>query len=156
MLSTLNLHSSPAEWIGYQVIAGAGAGACIQIPLVAVQAALSREDLPVGSSITIFFGTLGGALSTSMAENVFATSLIDQIPQEVPDFDPYRLLEAGATQLKDIVPKDSQGGVLKAFNTSVINVLSLAIIFSGFAFFASLLFEWTTLKRKRKGTVPES
>lgn len=156
MLTTLKLDSSPAEWIGYQVIAGAGAGSCIQIPLVAVQAVLSKEDLPVGSSITIFFGTLGGAVSTSMAENIFATSLIDRIPKEVPDFDPHRLLEAGATQIKDIVPKDSLQNVLRAFNTSVTNVLSLAIIMSGFAFFASLLFEWTNLKRKQKPTTVES
>ena len=49
MLFTLEVDSSDATWIGYQILAGAGAGACIQIPFIAVQVVLSEKDMPTGS-----------------------------------------------------------------------------------------------------------
>ncbi|TVY88550.1 Efflux pump, partial [Lachnellula willkommii] len=67
----LNVHSSAGEWIGYQLLCGLGAGAGVQIPFIAVQVVLSETDMPTGNAIAIFFNSLGGAVSISVAENVF-------------------------------------------------------------------------------------
>lgn len=31
LLSTLNVHTSTAKWIGYEILAGIGMGSCVQV-----------------------------------------------------------------------------------------------------------------------------
>jgi hypothetical protein len=50
MLYTLQVDSGPGKWIGFQILAGLGAGASIQIPFIAVQVVLSAKDMPTGST----------------------------------------------------------------------------------------------------------
>jgi MFS family permease len=54
LLSTLKPDSGHAKWIGYQVIFGLGIGCGFQQPLIAAQAALPLEDIPVGTAIMMF------------------------------------------------------------------------------------------------------
>ena len=58
MLFTLKVNSSIGTWIGYQILAGVGAGACVQIPFIAVQVVLPEKDMPVGNAVAIFFVSL--------------------------------------------------------------------------------------------------
>lgn len=51
MISTLDVDSNMGKWFGYQVLAGVGGGASVQIPFLAVQVALSQADMPVGGEI---------------------------------------------------------------------------------------------------------
>ena len=53
MIYTLKVSSSAGTWIGYQILAGVGAGACVQIPFIAVQVALDEKDMPVGNAVAI-------------------------------------------------------------------------------------------------------
>jgi hypothetical protein len=52
MLHTLRVNSNAGTWIGYQIFAGFGAGAGIQIPFIAVQVVLNSRDMPSGSKLT--------------------------------------------------------------------------------------------------------
>ena len=51
MIYTLKVTSGTGVWIGYQILAGVGAGACVQIPFIAVQVVLNEKDMPVGNAI---------------------------------------------------------------------------------------------------------
>jgi MFS family permease len=53
MLYTLKVNSSVGEWIGYQILAGVGAGACVQIPFIAVQVVLPENDMPIGNAVRL-------------------------------------------------------------------------------------------------------
>ena len=53
MLYTLKVNSGVGEWMGYQILAGVGAGAGVQIPFVAVQVVSSDKDMPTGSTFTL-------------------------------------------------------------------------------------------------------
>ena len=55
MLYTLKVDSTIGVWIGYQILAGVGAGACVQIPFIAVQVVLEEKDMPIGNAVAIFF-----------------------------------------------------------------------------------------------------
>lgn len=55
MLYTLKVNSPVGVWIGYEILAGVGAGACVQIPFIAVQVVLDEKDMPVGNAVAIFF-----------------------------------------------------------------------------------------------------
>jgi len=52
MLYTLQVSSYAGIWIGYQLLAGIGSGAAIQLPFIAVQTVCSAKDMPTGSKLT--------------------------------------------------------------------------------------------------------
>lgn len=47
LITTFQVDTRIAKWLGYQVIAGAGFGMGIQTPLIVVQTILSLDDVPV-------------------------------------------------------------------------------------------------------------
>jgi Na+/phosphate symporter len=80
LLSTLGVETSLGAQIGYQILAGAGLGACMQIPFIAVQVVLSANDMALGNAVMFFFTTLGGALAVPIAQSVFINTLYMNLP----------------------------------------------------------------------------
>jgi hypothetical protein len=136
-------------WIGYQILAGIGAGACVQIPFTAIQAVLSKKDMPTGNAIIIFFNSLGSAMSIPIAQNIFSNTLIKEIPKCTTGIDPAKIIAAGATHIREVTPKNQLAGVLTAYNTAVTRSFIVSIACAGLAFLCSLLFEWKSIKEKR-------
>lgn len=149
MLHTLTPSSSAGEWIGYQILAGVGAGACVQIPFVAIQVVLNKKDMPSGNAITIFFNTLGGAASISIAQNIFSNTLIQEIPKYTTGIDPAKIIAAGATHIREVTPKSQLAGVLTAYNIAVTRSFIVPVACAALAFLCSLLFEWKSVKGKK-------
>ncbi len=141
MLYTLKVSSTTGVWIGYQILAGAGAGACVQIPFIATQVVLSKKDMPSGNAVAIFFNSLGGAISISIAQNIFSNTLISQIPNFTRNIDPAMIIGAGPTNIRVVTPPQELPGVLEAYNVAVTNTFILAIACAGVACLCSLLFE---------------
>lgn len=46
LLYTLDVDTSAAKSVGYQILAGVGDGICVQIPVTAVQAFADAKDIP--------------------------------------------------------------------------------------------------------------
>jgi hypothetical protein len=149
LLHTLKVDSSAGTWIGYQILAGVGAGACVQVPFIAVQVVLHRTDMPVGNAVAIFFNSLGGAISISIAQNIFSNGLIQNIPKYTHGVDPATIINAGATHIRDVTPASQLPGVLKAYDIAVTNAYILSIACAGIAFILSLGFEWKSVKGKK-------
>lgn len=148
LLHTLSVNSSEGIWIGYQLLAGFGAGACVQIPFIAVQVVLDQKDMPVGNAVAIFFNSLGGAISISVAQNIFSNTLLKQLKIEVPDVNPERIVSAGATHLRAITTSEQLPGVLVAFDKAITTAFILPIAVAGLAAVSSLMMEWKSVKGK--------
>ncbi|KAI4917414.1 hypothetical protein J4E85_009933 [Alternaria conjuncta] len=149
MLYTLTVHSPPAQWIGYQILAGIGAGAGVQIPFVAVQVVTNEKDMPTANACVMFFNSLGGALSISIAQNIFVNTLAKEVPRYAEGFDARIVAEAGATNLRGVVPGDVLPGVLQGYNNAIVTAFVLAIATSSVAFFVSLGMEQKSVKGKK-------
>ncbi|KIV78873.1 hypothetical protein PV11_06479 [Exophiala sideris] len=149
LLHTLKVNSSTGMWIGYQIVAGFGAGACVQIPFIAVQVVLKRKDMPVGNAVAIFFNSLGGAISISIAQNIFSNGLVKEIPKYTTGVNPQTIINAGATHIREVTPASQLVGVLTAYNIAVTNAYILSIACASIAFLFSLGFEWKTVKGKK-------
>lgn len=75
---------------------------------------------------------LGGALSVSIGQNIFATVLVQEIPKYTTlKFSRAEILNLGATQIRDSVPLDQLEGVLKAFTQALEKTFLGIPIFSG-------------------------
>jgi hypothetical protein len=149
MIYTLKVNSNAGMWIGYQILAGAGAGACVQIPFIAVQVVLNKKDMPSGNAVAIFFNSLGGAISISIAQNIFSNTLIKEIPIYAPNADPAVIIGAGATNIRAVTSTADLPGVLEAYNVAVTSSFILPIACAGLACLCCLLFEWKSVKGKK-------
>ena len=175
LLYTLQVDSSTGRWIGYQLIAGFGAGASIQVPFVAVQVVLPQKDLPTGSmsifspptpqpppcsptiiltslsdALAIFFNTLGGALSVSIAQNIFSNTLLTQVPLQTNGaVNATTIIGAGATHVQQITPPQYLLGVLTAYDKAVTTAFILPIATGAIACLVSFGVEWKSVKGKK-------
>jgi hypothetical protein len=67
----------------------------------------------------IFANTFGGALSVSIAENVFANKLVMEVPKHTTNISGSDILSIGATHLREAIPADQLQGVLTAYNIAI-------------------------------------
>ncbi|KAI5119573.1 hypothetical protein M0805_006458 [Coniferiporia weirii] len=149
LLFTLTVSASAGKWIGYQILTGFGAGAGLQVPFLAVQAVLNTKDMPVGNAIIMFFNSLGGAISISIAQNVFTNTLVKEVPKYTTGVDPAVVASSGATILRKVIPADQLHGVLLAYTYSIDRAFILPIAVAACAFIVSLFFEWKSVKGKK-------
>jgi hypothetical protein len=149
LLYTLTVASPAGKWIGYQILAGVGAGCCVQIPFVAVQVVTSARDMPIANACVMFFNSLGGAIAISIAQNIFVNELASEIPRYAPGVDPRVVIEAGATYVRGVVPGEMLAGVLEAYTNAITSAFVLAIATPGVAFLLSFGMEWKSVKGKK-------
>jgi len=149
MIYTLAVDSYAGFWIGYQLLAGFGAGAGVQIPFIAIQVVLNRKDMPTGNAIAIFFNSLGGAFSISIAQNIFINGLLNKIPVLAPAVDARVVVNAGATHIREVVSQTDLPGVLQAYVEALTQSWILPIAAGGIAFILAFFVEAKSVKGKK-------
>jgi MFS family permease len=149
LLSTFETDSNSPKWIGYQFLFGAGVGLGMQQPLVAVQASLAADDVPIGTAIIMFSQTLGGALFISVGQNVFTNQLIKHLKAAVPELDTGLVLRTGATELKNAIPEQFLSGVLHAYNLALMQTFYVSVACASMSIVGAAFVEWKNMKGKQ-------
>ncbi|KAE8385182.1 major facilitator superfamily transporter [Aspergillus alliaceus] len=147
LLTTLTMETSPAKWISYQVIYGAGIGTGFQLAIVASQDVLSLEDVPVGTALVTFFLTLGGSIFTSVGENVFMNKLISSIAQVAPEIDPLLVIHSGARDLRSSLPPGLLAFVQPIYSSALTMAWCVSTALSAASILGAIGIEWRKLKR---------
>ncbi|KAH8688794.1 putative efflux pump antibiotic resistance protein [Talaromyces proteolyticus] len=138
LITMFATNTPTGKWIGYQIVAGLGVGAGFQIPMTAMQTALSQEDIPIGSALVIFFQALGGALFISVGQAVFQNQISNYILQHAPGIEPAYIFPCWSSDLPVIVDA-YMNGLTAIFRV----VLGLVL----FAFVSALPLEWRSVKQ---------
>ena len=98
----------------------------------------------------MFFQTLGGALFISTSQTVFQNGIVRGVRESIPALDPQLLLRTGATDIRNVLAKvgllDQLPTVLKAYMVGLTDSFRVAVTCTSVAFFASLFFEWKSVK----------
>ncbi len=110
---------------------------------------LNSKDMPTGNAIAIFFNSLGGAITISVAQNIFINGLVSKIPEYAPDVDPYIVFNAGATHIREVVPPQDLAGVLEAYMLSLRQAFIIPIVVGGIAVFLACGTESKSVKGKK-------
>ena len=153
LISTFQPGTGHSKWIGYLVIYGLGMGCGMQQPLMMAQTVLKLEDIPMGTSVVMFFQTLGGALFVSVAQNVFDNRLLAGVKVAAPGLESI-VLKVGATSLKDHVPAALLPGVQAAYNRALIDTFYVSVALSSLTIIGSLGIEWNrSVKGKKIETI---
>lgn len=136
LLRTLDIDSSMGQWLGYQIVTGAGIGLAEQVPFIAVQVVLPDADMPTACALVVFSRCLGGAIGLSVATNLFSGALIPRLRQ-AQGLDVSAILDAGASDLSDKVPTALLPLIQSAFAYAVRRSFILPIAVSGLSLILS-------------------
>lgn len=151
LISAFTPHTGHTKWIGYQALFGLGLGAGSQQPSVAAQTVLARKDVSTGAALMMFFQILGGAVFTSVGNNLFDSRLQRDLA-DMPGIDVGSVASAGATALRSMVPATLLPEVLLGYNDALRNVFHLATALSALCVFGALAIEWKSVKKgQQKG-----
>ncbi|KAJ6013955.1 hypothetical protein N7540_008546 [Penicillium herquei] len=146
LVYTFEPHTGHSKWIGYQVIFGLGLGLGFQQAQVAVQTCLATVDVPVGASLLMFSQQLNGAVFLSIAETLFENFLVGNL-KKVSGVDAEKLVAAGATAFRDLVPASEMSVVVSAYSDAITRTFILGIVMSCIALFPALAMEWKSVKK---------
>ncbi|KAM3068059.1 hypothetical protein ACMFMG_011106 [Clarireedia jacksonii] len=150
LLSTLTPSSSAAKWAGYQVIGGIGRGLSVQMPLIAMQHNVAPDLIPIGTTLLMFCQYFGGTLSLSFTQTAFTTSLRNSIPKYAPGVNPAVVIQAGATEYRNVVSAADLPGVVKAYSVAINHAFYVATGLSAGIFIFVWGLGWKKLKAKEK------
>jgi hypothetical protein len=149
LITTWEINTGHAMWIGYQVIYGLGVGFGMQQALITIQTCLKLDDVPTGTALVMFFQTFGGALFVSVAQNVFNNRLISELLIEAKGVDPNVILHVGATSLRNAVKPELLAGVQSAYNIGLTETWYAAVAMACLSIFA-----WGVEFKSVKGMKP--
>jgi hypothetical protein len=152
LLTTLKSDSGLGKSIGYQTMAGIGAGLGMQLSTIVVQAAVTEIDIPVATSLVVFSQVLSGAVFISIAQSVFENRLVANVLKMAPMLDPALVVQAGPTRLRESFPRNLDI-VLQAYNGAITQTFYLAVATSALSIFGVLCLQWISVKQKKVVTV---
>ncbi|TGO50569.1 hypothetical protein BOTNAR_0388g00120 [Botryotinia narcissicola] len=137
-----NVNTGAGEWIGFQILVGAGKGMVLQIPIRAIQNSLPATKIAISTSLATFSGYFGSAIVLSFASTIFTNCLTKELATYVPNIDAEAIIASGATGLRDLV----MGAELERY---------LAAGASSVAFLCSFGLGWGTVKKKKNNEKKE-
>jgi hypothetical protein len=146
LLTTWSVTTKQAEWIGYQVIFGFGLGLGMQQGNMAIQTVLPKKDVSTGTALVFFGQALGGTVSISVAQNIFASKLRDYLGS-IEDLDVAPIVHAGTTALRHFVPPELLSQVLDAFSRALVNAFYVALATSCLGILGTIGMEWRSIKK---------
>jgi len=155
MLTTFTLNTSTGQWIGYQIIFGAGIGFGFQHSITAAQAVLPIDDIPSGVSAVLFIQLLGGALIVSVGQNVFTNRLFSGFSR-IPGVDVQAVVAAGATGLRGLItdPRDFQAA-LEVYNDALVAAFRVSLIMACLSALGPMGMEWKSVKKAQSSDAIE-
>jgi MFS family permease len=150
LLTTLKVDTDHQIYIGYQVLYGFGLGFGMQQAGMAAQTCLDKKDVMIGVSIMFFFQSLGGAIWLSVAEVVFANSLVKNL-EGIAGIQASVIVNTGATDLRSLVPPQYLDVVLVAYNKAISDVFKVAVGTACATIISGMTMEWKNLKGMKQG-----
>lgn len=149
LLSTFEVGTGHAMWIGFQAVYGFGVGAGMQQGVIAAQTVCALHDIPTATAIMNFCLSLGGALFIAVGQNIFTNRLSTNLAIYVPILDPSIVLNTGATSLRNAVGPDSLEGVLFAYNDALTHTYYVSVAMASLSIVGALGMEWKSVKGEK-------
>ncbi|KAF1996429.1 MFS general substrate transporter [Amniculicola lignicola CBS 123094] len=145
LLTTIQPHFG-SSLVGYQVLLGAGFGAVIPTPLIAVQAVLPLKQVPTATSTLMLMQFLGGSIFLSIAQNIFESKLTDRLTELFDHMTAEQILKAGAGAVRKVVPPEQLPSVLMSYNDGISMTFYIVAASGVIALIASLGMQWRSVK----------
>lgn len=149
LITTLKIHTGMPQLIAYSALSGLAYGIGFSGPQTAVQAALPKEDIPLGLAVILFAQSFGPALTVSIAQVLFTNRLSSNLGDLTSGFSG-KLDDKGLSEILKLVPGDKLDEALRAVDQSLIQTWYLVVGLSCATMIGSLSMEWRSVKKKKE------
>lgn len=150
LFSLLSPTTPNGHWVGFGIIIGIGRGMALQMPLVAIQSAVSQDEMSQAMAFAVWCQYIGPTIFSALYNTIFDTGLRQQLSSLVPALDPEVVIAAGATGFRKVVSSEDIPGIVQAFSTSLDHVYYLQAGGSVVAFAAGFGMGWQRLKKSNE------
>lgn len=148
LLTTFQVDTGEAKWIGYQIIYGIGLGLCFQVPNLVAQTVLPKPDVPSGLALMLFGQLIGAAVFVSVGENILANQLVKRL-SGVPGFNTGLVTSGGVTELVNAMPAQLHDTVVHSYNEALRGVFQVGFIISCLTVLGAATLEWKSIKNEQ-------
>lgn len=157
LLSTIGPNTSSSMWIGYEIVASVGIGMAIQQGFTAIQIVLPLDEVAIGTAAVVAFQSLGGAIFVSVGNTILQNTLLSAADNNaLPGIDIQAVIDAGASEFRNMVTTDQLPALLQVYNRALQKVFIAAIPMIGLAFISCLCLEWRSVKDKKRADDEEA
>ncbi|KAK2812532.1 hypothetical protein FQN49_008355, partial [Arthroderma sp. PD_2] len=157
LLSTFDIGTTTAKWIGYQILGGIGWGMAFQVPIIVSQGNADPKDMSSitaivlckssisdkrgkvanGGSFEVFMNS-GGTSLVSAAQAAFVNRMITTLPSTAPGVNPADVITTGATQIRTAFSATQVPGIVEAYTAGIKLALAITIGVTGAALLVSI------------------
>ncbi|KAF1944083.1 hypothetical protein EJ02DRAFT_420661 [Clathrospora elynae] len=154
----LDVHSSWAKIIIYQIIAGIGVGPNFQSPLIALQSLVPKRDIATATATFGFTRNLGSAISVVVGSVIFNNEMKSKQPQLAAALGPEKASAFGGGSaganigLVQSLPDNQKAVARKAFADSLSTMWILYVVFAVIGLAISFLITRNTLEKQHEET----
>ena len=151
LLFTIDVNTSSAKLIGYQILLGLGTGVAFQNTIIAIQAEYADEPeiIAQATSLVTFLQLVGGTVGIAISGTVFGTRLTSNLVQYAGVI-PAETLQAVRQSVSVIflLPKELQEPVVNAYIAALDYTFIVIVPAAGLAsLFALLIRNWNLKER---------
>ncbi|KAI1357760.1 putative MFS multidrug transporter [Xylaria arbuscula] len=159
LISTWELDTSTAEWIGYQILFGLR-GMALQVSVISIQLEVTPAQSPIAITFLVFAQNLLGAIFSVAGNSIFTQTLTQQVSVMAPSVSPEAALAAGggAEAVRALLPPSSPelDGLLLAYSKSVNGVFYLLLAVAIVCFGAAWGMGWVDIRKKKTSETVEA
>lgn len=134
---------------------GLGLGCVLQVPNIAVQTVLPKDQVAIGISLLAFVQFLGGSIFVTVCQNLLQNKLVEGLLDKIPNFDPAAVSGQGATDFRNLVSADELPLVLDVYNGSLKSIWYVGLGLSCLILLGSLGFEFRSVKKQKTTKITE-
>jgi hypothetical protein len=116
-------------------------------PIVAILETVPAKENATAVSVANLFMQFGVAVAISASQTIFHSRLPNLLAQYAPGVDIDAILNAGATQVRDLLSPDQLPGLLTAYNKALTTMFYLPVASSALAFLVGFGLPWTWIKK---------
>ncbi|TIB38178.1 hypothetical protein E3P86_01782 [Wallemia ichthyophaga] len=138
LFTMLSPSTSIAEFVGFSVISGFGAGNTFQTTLLSVQAAVKRQEIAVATGGRNFIRLLGGTIGLALCDVILRNTLITGLHSLGSSESEINEITQDPTAIRTVEGIDT-GKVLGIYCDGIRNIFILFTAASGASFACSLL-----------------
>lgn len=112
---------------------------------------VESEGCPNRDGFDLLHSSLGGAIATSVANNIFTNKLAQGLAR-IPGVDIGTVANVGATDLRHFVPPSTLPQVLTVYNKALVHAFDVGVAFSSLAIFGTLPMQWKSIRKSENSS----
>ncbi|KAK6069497.1 MFS aflatoxin efflux [Seiridium cupressi] len=147
LLTTINLQTTTARIVGYQLLYGFGVGFGFGQQSYVVQTILPRTDVPIGVTLVTRSQNLSASIFVAVVQSIFQSELRSRLPSASGGADLTSLSSSGAVDFISSLPVDEQQQARESYSASLVQTMYISLALSVASTVGALCIRWGSMRK---------